>query len=192
MTRPFTWYHNFVTLWPWPWPWPLTYFWKTLTLVRNFWQEKIWLSYCTSLLLWQGLSHGAIIFNSWPWRWILAFYWKILTLAATSDGCHPASVVVIWQVLFRRSCNVVWRTDPTYRVNLNKISFSMKSICEIQIRRDQVFRGVSVFFSSSMLHPSHKLNGDFSSSLKIYIKVSRSWVDGLFNKLRVSLNMIVL
>ena len=39
VTRPFVWYHNFLT--SWPRPWSLTYFWKTLTLAMTFLPEVI-------------------------------------------------------------------------------------------------------------------------------------------------------
>ena len=49
VTRPFSWYRNFLTLWPWPWS--LTYFWKTLTLAITFLPEEVGLSYCTCVFL---------------------------------------------------------------------------------------------------------------------------------------------
>ena len=81
---------------------------KTLTLVIKFCPCFHGFHVAHVYCFWQGLSRGAIIFNLWPWPWILAFFKKKpLTLAAISDGCHPASVVVIWQVLFRRSQKIM-------------------------------------------------------------------------------------
>ena len=88
----------FLTLWPWPWS--LTYFWKTLTVDITLKPDEIGLSYCTCVFL-----------TTITFTWYHSFDLVTLTLKFDllvsnfnlllfNDGCRPASVVVIWQLLF--------------------------------------------------------------------------------------------